>query len=549
MRLSSLQIQNFKKFHDFTVCDIPDSSRLVLLTGPNGSGKSSVFEAFHFWSGALNDQSQPDSDYHSRTKERDVYPIWENIRLNFHGDHTPVTLNSRHVDHDRKQKLFYVRSAYRHEPDFSSEGLQKRHDILQNTNRPAKLIQTEARVSENYQRLVADSLAALYDPKKRSATAEEITERLLGNLRRSMQNVFDDLVLDGPGNPLVDGTFRFTKGKSSGFHYKNLSSGEKAAFDLLLDFIIKREAFDDTIHCIDEAELHMHTRLQGRLMRELFKLVPEKCQLWLSTHSIGMARTATALDDENPGQVAFIDFHNINFDEPVRIKPNKPNRAFWKNMFSTALEDLSELIAPRYIIFCEGKRLGGLSRKPSFDVTVYKTIFGDSYPEVEFIPLGGVNELEMASIELKAIIERIARGIRTWSVMDRDDRSTTEISELKSKGIAVLPRRDLENYLWDEEVIRMLCDSVGRSEVAQEIIDEKKRLIEANGASNKPSDEIKEIRGLLYNCCKQKLRLTGCGNNAESFEIVTLAPLIRVGSSTYEELEDAIFSSIKLEKS
>ena len=101
--------------------------------------------------------------------------------------------------------------------------------------------------------------------------------------------------------------------------------------------------FNNTIFCIDEPELHMHTKLQGKLLEQLFVLLPDNCQLWISTHSIGMARKAAELDRANPGQVAFIDFHNQNFDQAVTLSPASPTRGFWKNMFDTALDDLSQL--------------------------------------------------------------------------------------------------------------------------------------------------------------------------------------------------------------
>ena len=33
-------------------------------------------------------------------------------------------------------------------------------------------------------------------------------------------------------------------------HYKNLSGGEKAAFDLLLDLHVKKKYFPDSLYCI-----------------------------------------------------------------------------------------------------------------------------------------------------------------------------------------------------------------------------------------------------------------------------------------------------------
>lgn len=32
----------------------------------------------------------------------------------------------------------------------------------------------------------------------------------------------------------------------------------------------------------------MHTALQSKLLNEMYNLVPDRSQLWLSTHSIGM---------------------------------------------------------------------------------------------------------------------------------------------------------------------------------------------------------------------------------------------------------------------
>jgi hypothetical protein len=89
-----------------------------------------------------------------------------------------------------------------------------------------------------------------------------------------MQRLFDDLRLEGPGQPLDSGTFLFTKGIASGFHYKNLSGGEKAAFDLILDLVIRSDDFRDTVYCIDEPELHIGTGVQRRLLAAMLDILP-----------------------------------------------------------------------------------------------------------------------------------------------------------------------------------------------------------------------------------------------------------------------------------
>ncbi|MDP2703146.1 MAG: AAA family ATPase [Candidatus Rokubacteria bacterium] len=100
-------------------------------------------------------------------------------------------------------------------------------------------------------------------------------ERSIGEIRDVMQRLSPGLMLNSLGNPLSAGTFRFDKGDSKAFLYKNLSGGEKAAFDLLLDLLIKRREFDDTVFFIDEPEAHMSPGLQSALFDELFRAVPD----------------------------------------------------------------------------------------------------------------------------------------------------------------------------------------------------------------------------------------------------------------------------------
>lgn len=71
------------------------------------------------------------------------------------------------------------------------------------------------------------------------------------------------------------GTFYYTKGTSRHFLYKNLSAGEKAVFDLLLDGITKAPFYDDSVWCIDEPEAHLSTRIQARVLDALLELQPD----------------------------------------------------------------------------------------------------------------------------------------------------------------------------------------------------------------------------------------------------------------------------------
>jgi hypothetical protein len=197
--------------------------------------------------------------------------------------------------------------------------------------------------------------------------------------------LFPDLLLNSLGNPLDKGTFRFDKGSAKGFEYKNLSGGEKAAFDLILDIVVKKGSYKDAIYCIDEPEAHMNPRLQGKLLEELYNLIPEDSQLWVASHSIGMMRKARELDARCQGAVAFLDFGRHDFDRQAIITPSRPTRAFWEGVLNVALDDFANLVAPQEVIICEGNPAGAIPGKNAeHDATIYNMIFDGEMPDVKF---------------------------------------------------------------------------------------------------------------------------------------------------------------------
>ena len=45
MKIKNIKLQNFKKFSNLTISELPDTVKLVVLLGPNGCGKSSLIES------------------------------------------------------------------------------------------------------------------------------------------------------------------------------------------------------------------------------------------------------------------------------------------------------------------------------------------------------------------------------------------------------------------------------------------------------------------------------------------------------------------------
>lgn len=281
---------------------------------------------------------------------------------------------------------------------------------------PPLAVASERRGSNGGRSTGGQSVAALYNGAFDNYGVAQFRELLVGEVRNSMARVFGDLMLSGLGNPLSEGTFYFDKGISKDFPYMNLSGGEKAAFDLLLDMIVKRQAYDDTVYCIDEPELHLNARLQGKLLGELFALVPGKCQLWIATHSIGMMRKARDLQQANPERVVFLDFDGHEFDARVILRPKVADRAFWGRTLDVALGDLAELVAPRQIVLCEGRsaKFAG-DAKAEFDARCYRIIFAEEYPETDFVSVGGCGEVKSDTLQLGKAIQTVVSGTQSTS--------------------------------------------------------------------------------------------------------------------------------------
>lgn len=252
-----------------------------------------------------------------------------------------------------------------------------------------------------------------------------------------------------------------------------------------------------------------------------------------------MLQEAEEIEKEQPGTVAFLDFGGRDFDTDQVIRPAKIGKAVMDKFYELAFGDFAKLILPQTIVFCEGDPNGG--KRKDFDKTVYTTIFADTHPEAFFISGGSCNDIENIEKTHGEIMGVLLKNTRIIKIVDRDDRSQQEISDLVGKGIKVLKERNLESHLLADEVIRKLCDSVGKPGEYDECIREKCEALSASTSRGNAPDDYKSARGDIYNALKKRLSLTKCGNNADTFIRDTLAPLITPDMDVYKHLETEIF--------
>lgn len=532
MKIKTIKINKFKRFTDLTITDIPESARLIILAGPNGSGKTSLFEAFNHWYRYKGFHSHGIKDYYEKVDTVGSNHQWyqNKVEIEFHN---PIVMDSEAV-----KGKFYFRTAYRNEPDFTVSNLNKQNNPTQSIKLDT-LMHNDLTVSENYQRLISSTLSGVFEQANNLKTVEQLRDELIGKIKTSLSKVFDDLNLSSIGDPLSNGSFYFEKGVSKDFHYKNLSAGEKSVFDLLLDLIIKSSYYNDSVFCIDEPEAHMHTRLQAKVLKELFNLTPANSQLWISTHSIGMLKQAEDLEKEFPGTVVFLDFDNRDFDLTEIMHPATIDKTIWDRFFDLAFADFSQLIAPKRIVFCEGTSQGRKYR--DFDAQIYSRIFGDKYHDVKFISIGSSTEIENIENQSVKIVSNILKSSDILKFIDRDDKSPQEIEELAQKGIKTSKRRHIECYLLDDEIITKLCKEVNKPELLADCLQAKQTAIQESINRGNPADDIKSASGQIFIELKRILSLTQCGNNKCAFLRDTLTPLVSDDTTIYKELENEIF--------
>lgn len=532
MKVRKIRLTNFKRFTDTTIGEIPREVRLVVIVGPNGCGKSSVIDAAHTWHGyRWTHRGSWDATYHLKQTPGAAGHWHETVDILFH-DPQPA-------DEQQGRKAIYVRTAYRNDPEFQLGHLSRIAPAVQE-HRFNRLIDNDQAVSQNYQRLVSEGFEHAYEHGDPTETLGSFRERSIGAIRGAMQRLFPGLTLNSLGNPLTEGTFRFDKGDSKAFLYKNLSGGEKAAFDLLLDVLVKRREFDDTAFFIDEPETHMSAALQAALLEELFNLVPQNSQLWIATHSIGMMRKARELGRRFSGEVAFLDFDGINFDVPANVAPTSPDRPFWKRAMQVALDDFAGYLAPECVVLCEGGTVAGGS---DFDATCYNTIFSTDYPETVFIGAGSADDVQNDPRRAEGMIKGLAPSVKVIRLIDRDDRTDDEISNLRTRGLRVLRLRNIESYLLDDSVLTAVCEYLGDSGRTQEMLDAKRRAIAVSVAAGGPPDDLKRTAGDIYNAAKRLFPNVRLGSNNRAFMSGICAPLVRGQAKLYAQMRDDVFGN------
>ena len=533
MFIKSIRLKNgYKRFHDLTIDLGENPARIIALVGPNGCGKSSVFDGMLFLHNAylhIGQSTPNDYLYHSLNK-LSTYD-YQNIEVEFtQGPFRNIYKNK--VKAGKSNTIFSFRSPYRFNSSVKVEEITAIDDIRLNNYGADYTNVVDAKVSINYQRLLAkySKYRDENDIKPSKAKAH-----IIGELNKAITNCLDLKVSSLGDVQSGQGTLYFTKpDQSEPFEFNVLSAGEKEVIDILLDLHLRRDDYNDTIFLIDEPELHINSAIQKKLLIEINKLVGKQCQIWVATHSIGFLR-ALQKDLRDECQVIYFN-PDFNFGKStLTLRPIVKSRHKWQKIFEIALDDLTGLVSPKRLVYCEGKAEPSGRKEQGLDAIVYNYIFSEKYNDTLFVSSGGNTEPQQRSEIAIAILSKVFKDIEILVLIDRDFASgkltNANDRELHLKNNPnnhrVLKRWELENYLYDKEVLQ---EYVRRNNLTfdEDTYDEK--------VTNIFDDNVKDITGIIKNVCGIKSSI-----NSQSFKI-ELSKCITPEMEIYKELHDCIFN-------
>lgn len=538
MKISKVKIKDFKRFKDLTLDLGNTPAKIIALVGTNGCGKSSVLDAFiacgKDYGGRIRDFDTPKIFY--RTNNRNVRQL---ISIDYlDNDGNAINSNELYYNHEfyknNREVIFSFRSLYRYNTELNITVTKATEPIEKNSDGAGCSLNLDSKVENNYRRLLGFYNQVM---EEEDIKPSEARIKVIGLLNQSIRNCLDLEIVNLGNVERGNGTLSFKKSDSDiTFSFDSLSAGEKEVVDILLDLFLRREKYENSIFLLDEPELHINTAVQRKLIIEIDKLIGDGGQIWIATHSIGFLR---AFQEDLSGKCQVIHFeNNMKFaSEAITLTPVANNRTTWKSIFGTALDDLTGLIAPNRIIYCEGRdepRQDGSER--GLDAQVLNNIFNAEYPDTVFVSSGGNTELDQRSSIALAILGKVFPDMEIWVFKDRDMASGKLVSESdrmeyldnQNERFRVMKRWEIENYLFDKEVLRKYCIE------NQKTFDEIK--YDDNFTSQDLIDlDVKSKFSLIKSICSIPTHI-----NPENFKI-NLSKLITSDMNVYQELESCIF--------
>ncbi|MCD8539148.1 MAG: AAA family ATPase, partial [Leadbetterella sp.] len=426
MRISRISLTNFKRFSRLNIRDIPNDARLVLLIGSNGSGKSSLFDLFDW----LNKGYQKGVPYGSYTEGNAYYrkesgkPARAEIHL---ANGSQIIKEDWVIDTGGDLVSHFIgRSSIRIVPRIGNNAAPD--FVAGDLDSPETFIENDTRFVNDVHLYIQSINKALRAPvfSGQSADTLRIFREFIEPFNTSLANIFGDdprtairIAEFEDATPQSPAKLIFQKGESK-INYDLLSHGEKQVVILILNFIVRKDYYQDAVLFIDEMDVHLNTKLQHNTIKEITeRWIPENSQLWTASHALGFIDYAQSFD-----KGVVLDFDELDFDAPQTLVPVPKNRY---EIFELAVsrEFLAKVFDGSRIIFSEESDTAFYN-----DLGIKNVLFFDGKDK-----LGAFHHAKNTSRE---------------ALVDRDYLTDEEISALKKTYpfLKILPFYSIENLLY-----------------------------------------------------------------------------------------------------
>ncbi|QMW00129.1 AAA family ATPase [Spirosoma foliorum] len=438
MYITKVELQNFKRFTDLTIDGIPTNAKLVLLIGSNGSGKSSVFDAFEFlntgskthihqksgseYKGAMQSLLSSLSSLKKRRDLQTTIFIEDNQgeSSRFEETKSPISISKL------SDKAFYGRTSFRQVARLTRRQSEENSvsTIEADSDRPRTFIDRDNRFEADIDRIARQIFQEIF---RNGASAQQIKDKYIEPINQAFDRIFDSQLINRlsliefipPGEGQAT-QVNFRKGESE-ISYDYLSAGEKEVFNILFNLLVRRDQFTDTVYFFDEIDLHLNTKLQFNLLKEITEnWIPENCQLWTASHSLGFIDYARQYE-----KGVIIDFDDLDFDQPQTLFPEPKERL---DVYDIAVpkEMLFEIMKDKKVVACENQN-------------------------AEFYNLLALpNTIFVGMKDARSVFLQVKNDPRYHSLRDRDFISDTEIEKIESiyPNHHILRYYNFENYLY-----------------------------------------------------------------------------------------------------
>ncbi|TAE74597.1 MAG: chromosome segregation protein SMC [Bacteroidetes bacterium] len=420
MKITNIHLQNFRRFTDLHIQNIPITSKLVLVIGSNGSGKSSLFDAFELLNKIIR-KDFSDFDYFKKIKENLL-----NVNIKFDNDINIDVSNKTMYNPmaNLAKNSFYGRTSFRQIPRLTRTSLgQNNFDFELDNDRPRFFIDKDNRFENDLEKITGEILKAVFEE---NTSTDAIKQKYLSKINLAFENIFGGKngtklqitqiipPLDGKVAQII-----FKKGISE-IHYDYLSAGEKEVFNLLINFISRGDYYQDSIYFLDEMDLHLNTKIQYNLLKEITEnWLPKNCQLWTISHALGFIEYA-----KQSQEASILDFDDLDFDLPQVIFPeNKESKDIYE--IAVGRDFLPSLFKNMNIYFVENT-----DKQYYAHLNLENTIFVSAHNRNQVYQ-------QVNNTKLKGIV-------------DRDFLSDDDILEIKKEypNLFILGYYSIENYFY-----------------------------------------------------------------------------------------------------